>query len=76
MKIYMNQRESQTEHNAYTDSLRRDGLEAILLGDPQDGRHRETAARQPNLHYTIDVCSVSSLGTLLLWMTYPILRGD
>jgi len=76
MKIYMNQRGFQTEHNAYTDSLRGDGQEAILLGDLQDGRYRETTARQPNLLYTIDVCSVSSLGILLLWITYPILRGD
>jgi len=76
MKIYMNQKEFQTEHNAYTDSLRRDGLEVILLGDLQDGRYRETTARQPNLLSAINVCSVSSLGTLLLWMTYPILRGD
>ena len=64
------------EHNAYTESLRGEGQEVILFGDLQDGRYRETTARQPNLLYTIDVCSISSLGTLLLWMTYPILRGD
>jgi len=62
-------REFQREHDAYTDALRGEGVEVILLGDLLEGRDMETATRLPNLVYTRDVCSVSSLGALILRMT-------
>ncbi|MFQ6053059.1 MAG: dimethylarginine dimethylaminohydrolase family protein [Candidatus Bathyarchaeia archaeon] len=63
-------REFQREHDAFTDALRGEGVEVHLVGDLLEGRDRETAARLPNLVYTRDVCSVPSLGALLLRMTY------
>jgi len=74
-------REFQREHDVYTDALRGEGVEVILLGDLLEGRDAETAARLPNLVYTRDVCSVSRLGAFLLRMTHqarfpePILVG-
>ncbi len=71
----------QREHDAFTEALRGEGVEVILLGDLLEGRDREVANRLPNLVYTRDVCSVSYLGALLLRMTYqarypePILVG-
>ncbi|RLI08547.1 hypothetical protein DRO42_06145 [Candidatus Bathyarchaeota archaeon] len=60
----------QKEHDAFTDALRGEGVEVILLSDLLEGRDRETAARMPNLVYMRDVCSVPSLGAFILRMTY------
>jgi arginine deiminase len=63
-------KEFQGEHDEFTSALRAEGVEVILLESLLDGRDRETAWRLPNLVYTRDVCSVSSLGAILLRMTY------
>jgi len=74
-------KEFQREHDAYTDALRGEGVDVILLGDLLGERDKNTAERLPNLVYTRDVCSVSRLGALLLRMTYqarfpePLLVG-
>lgn len=63
-------KEFQREHDAYTDALRGEGVEVIFLGDILEGRDIDTASRMPNLVYTRDVCCVSSVGSLILRMTY------
>ena len=74
-------REFQREHDVYTDALRGEGVDVILLKDLLEGRDEETAARMPNLVYTRDVCSIPKPGALLLRMTYqarfpePLLVG-
>jgi arginine deiminase len=71
----------QREHDAFTEALRGEGVEVILLEDLLDGRDRGIASRLPNLVYTRDVCSVTYLGALILRMTYqarypePLLVG-
>lgn len=71
----------QREHDAFTEALRGEGVEVILLEELLEGRDREIAARLPNLVYTRDVCSVTYLGALVLRMTYqarypePLLVG-
>jgi len=71
----------QREHDEFTSALRAEGVEVILLENLLEERDRETAWRLPNLVYTRDVCSVSSLGAILLRMTYqarfpePLLVG-
>lgn len=71
----------QREHDAFTEALRGEGVEVILLEDLLEGRDREIASRLPNLVYTRDICSVTYLGALVLRMTYqarypePLLVG-
>ncbi|MBS7637451.1 hypothetical protein KEJ49_00955 [Candidatus Bathyarchaeota archaeon] len=71
----------QREHDAFTEALRGEGVEVILLEDLLEGRDGEIAARLPNLVYTRDVCSVTYLGALVLRMAYqarypePLLVG-
>ena len=60
----------QKEHDVYTDALRGEGVDIILLEDLLEERDRKTAAKLPNLVFTRDVCSVSDLGALILRMKY------
>ncbi len=64
-------REFQREHDVFTDVLRGEGVEVVLLGDLLDGEERKVAERLPNLVYMRDVVSVSKIGGMILRMTYP-----
>jgi arginine deiminase len=63
-------REFQREHDVFTDALRGDGVEVILIGDVLDDHERFIAERLPNLVYTRDVISISNLGAMILRMIY------
>ncbi|MGD2200208.1 MAG: arginine deiminase family protein [Candidatus Bathyarchaeota archaeon] len=74
-------REFQREHDAFTDALRGEGVDVVLLGELLDGDERGIAERLPNLVYTRDVISINNLGAMILRMTYqprypePLLAG-
>ncbi len=74
-------REFQREHDTFTEALRGEGVEVILLGDLLGEADRKVAKRLPNLVYTRDVISINSLGAMVLRMTYqprypePMLAG-
>jgi len=61
----------QEEHDAFTDALKAEGVEVILLTDLLDERHSRIADVLPNLVYTRDVAMVNNLGANILRMTYP-----
>lgn len=63
-------KEFQREHDAFTDILRGEGVEVILLSEQLGDDERLVAGRLPNLVYTRDVVSVSNLGGMILRMTY------
>lgn len=63
-------KEFQREHDAFTDVLRGEGVEVILLSEQLGEDERLVAGRLPNLVYTRDVVSVSDLGGMILRMTY------
>ncbi len=63
-------KEFQREHDAFTDVLRGEGVEVILLSEQLGDDERTVAGRLPNLVYTRDVVSVSDLGGMILRMTY------
>lgn len=63
-------KEFQREHDAFTDVLRGEGVEVILLSEQLGEDERLVAGRLPNLVYTRDVVSVSNLGGMILRMTY------
>ena len=64
-------REFQREHDAFTDTLRGEGVEIFFLADLLDEGERTVAERLPNLVYTRDVISINNLGAMILRMTYP-----
>jgi arginine deiminase len=61
----------QGEHDAFTDVLKAEGVEVVLLTDLLDERHSRIADALPNLVYTRDVAMVNNLGANMLRMTYP-----
>jgi len=63
-------REFQREHDAFTDTLRGEGVDIVFLADLLDEGERIVAERLPNLVYTRDVISINNLGALILRMTY------
>ena len=64
-------REFQREHDAFTDTLRGEGVDIVFLVDLLDEGERIVAERLPNLVYTRDVISINNLGAMILRMTYP-----
>jgi arginine deiminase len=64
-------REFQREHDAFTDTLRGEGVDIVFLADLLDEGERIVAERLPNLVYTRDVISINNLGAMILRMTYP-----
>jgi arginine deiminase len=64
-------REFQREHDAFTDTLRGEGVDIDFLADLLDEGERIVAERLPNLVYTRDVISINNLGAMILRMTYP-----
>jgi arginine deiminase len=63
-------REFQREHDVFTDALRGEGVDVVLLGDLLDEGHARIADTFPNLVYTRDVCTVNNQGAYILRMTY------
>jgi len=63
-------REFQREHDAFTDTLRGEGVDIVFLADLLDEGERIVAERLPNLVYTRDVISINNLGAMILRMTY------
>jgi len=63
-------KEFQREHDAFTDVLRGEGVEVVLLGDLLEDDQRKIAERLPNLVYSRDVVGVNNLGAMILRMTY------
>ena len=63
-------KEFQREHDAFTDILRGEDVEVVLLEDVLDESHAEIAGTLPNLVYTRDVCTVNRQGAFTLRMTY------
>jgi len=63
-------KEFQREHDLFTDLLRNEGIEVLMLTDLLDEHHAQMAETLPNLVYTRDVCMVSNLGAHALRMTY------
>ena len=61
----------QEEHDAFTDALKAEGVEVVLLTDLLDESHSLIADVLPNLVYTRDVAMVNNLGANILRMTYP-----
>ena len=60
----------QYEHDVFTDLLRDEGVQVVMLTDLLDEHHARIAETLPNLVYTRDVCMVSNLGAHALRMTY------
>lgn len=63
-------KEFQKEHDTFTDILKGEGIEVVLLGDILDADEKFVADRLPNLVYTRDVISITRLGAMILRMTY------
>jgi arginine deiminase len=63
-------KEFQKEHDTFTDILKGEGIEVVLLGDILDADEKFVADRLPNLVYTRDVISITRLGAMILKMTY------
>ena len=61
----------QQEHDQFTDALRAEGVDVVLLDSLLDEKHRMIASRLPNMVYTRDVGLVGNLGGYVLRMTYP-----
>ena len=62
-------KEFQREHDVFTDALRGEGVEVLLLEDLLDEGDAATASRHPNLVFTRDVCTVNHQGAFTLRMT-------
>ena len=60
----------QEEHDAFTDALKAEGVEVVLLTDYLDEPYGRIADALPNLVYTRDVAMVNNLGANILRMTY------
>ena len=60
----------QEEHDFFTDVLRGEGIEVILLNDVLDNSDIAIVESLPNLVYTRDVCTVNNQGSFTLRMTY------
>jgi N-dimethylarginine dimethylaminohydrolase len=61
----------QEEHDVYTDALKAEGIDVVILNDLLDERHQQIASVLPNLVYMRDVGMVTGLGAHILRMTYP-----
>ncbi|RLG96505.1 hypothetical protein DRO27_02175, partial [Candidatus Bathyarchaeota archaeon] len=61
----------QEEHDVYTDALKAEGIDVVMLNDLLDERHQQIASVLPNLVYTRDIGMVTDLGAHILRMTYP-----
>ncbi|MBS7631535.1 arginine deiminase, partial [Candidatus Bathyarchaeota archaeon] len=57
-------REFQKEHDEFTEALRGEHVEVILLEDLLDLSEKKIANRLPNLVYTRDICTVTKLGAI------------
>jgi len=64
-------KEFQREHDYFTDVLRAEGIEVLLLEDFLDEGDRRIASVLPNLVYTRDIGLVTSMGANVLRMRYP-----
>ncbi len=62
-------REFQREHDVFTDALRGEGVDVLLLEDLLDEGDAATALRHPNLVFTRDVSAVNRQGAFTLRMT-------
>ena len=63
-------KEFQREHDVFTDVLRGEGVEVILLGDVLDDNQAEIADTLPNLVYARDVVTINRQGAFTLRMSY------
>jgi len=63
-------KEFQREHDQFTDALRAEGVEVILITDLLDKRYEQIASVLPNLVYTRDIGMISDMGANILRMTY------
>jgi arginine deiminase len=63
-------KEFQREHDVFSDLLRDEGVEVVMLTDLLDEDQVGIAETLPNMVYTRDVCMVSKLGAHSLRMTY------
>jgi N-dimethylarginine dimethylaminohydrolase len=61
-------KEFQREHDFFTDILRGEGIEVILLEELLDERHQQIASVLPNLVYSRDVGLVTTTGANILRM--------
>jgi N-dimethylarginine dimethylaminohydrolase len=61
----------QEEHDTYTDALKAEGIDVILLNELLDEEHRKIASVLPNLVYTRDVGMITDMGANIFRMTYP-----
>ena len=61
----------QEEHDVYTDALKAEGIDVVMLNELLDERHKQIASVLPNLVYTRDVGMVTDLGAHILRMTCP-----
>ena len=62
-------REFQREHDVFTDALRGEGVDVLLLENLLDEGDAATALRHPNLVFTRDVSVVNSQGAFTFRMT-------
>jgi arginine deiminase len=60
----------QEEHDFFTDALKAEGVEVILLKDVLDENDAKIAETLPNLVYTRDVCTINNQGAFTLRATY------
>jgi len=63
-------KEFQREHDVFSDLLRDEGIEVVMLTDLLDEEQTGIAETLPNMVYTRDVCMVSKMGAHSLRMTY------
>jgi arginine deiminase len=61
----------QEEHDCFTDVLKSEDIEILLLTDLLDEKQSQIAEALPNLVYTRDVGMVTDLGANIFQMTYP-----
>jgi arginine deiminase len=63
-------KEFQREHDTYSNALRAEGIEVVMLGDLLDDKYKQIASVLPNLVYTRDVAMVCNMGANILSMRY------
>jgi arginine deiminase len=63
-------KEFQREHDIFSDILRGEGVEVVLLGDVLDENQAKIADTFPNLVYARDVVIINRQGTFTLRMTF------
>ena len=63
-------REFQAEHDAFTQALRDEGVEVVLLGEVLDRELRGIASKLPNLVYTRDTAMITKIGACIMRMRY------